>query len=92
MTHVFIGLNSIIMPNVVIGDNVVIAAGSIVTKNIESNQVAGGSPAKFLSSFDSYVDKLALTTDDYPWKHLLGKNKYKHAKEIRSLRERYFES
>lgn len=39
--NVFIGLNSIIMPGVTIGDNCVIAAGSVVTKSIPSGEVWG---------------------------------------------------
>lgn len=38
----FIGANSIILPEVEIGDNCIIAAGSIVTKSIPSNEVWGG--------------------------------------------------
>ena len=34
------------MPNVTIGDNVVIGAGSVVTKDIPSNTVAIGNPCK----------------------------------------------
>jgi acetyltransferase-like isoleucine patch superfamily enzyme len=44
----FIGCNSIILPGVTIGDEVVVAAGSVVTKNIESNCLVGGNPAKVI--------------------------------------------
>ena len=36
----------IILPGVTIGDNVVIGAGSIVTKDISSNKIAFGNPCK----------------------------------------------
>ena len=55
--NVNIGWNAIIMPNVKIGDNVVIGAGAIVTKNIPSNTVACGIPAKIIESIDEYYDK-----------------------------------
>ncbi len=55
--NVFIGINSIILPSVEIGDNVVIAAGSVVTKNIASNSVVGGNPAKFIKSVEEYKVK-----------------------------------
>jgi acetyltransferase-like isoleucine patch superfamily enzyme len=45
----FIGSGAIILGNVRIGDNVIIAAGSVVTKNIPSNCFAGGIPAKVIS-------------------------------------------
>lgn len=44
----FIGTGSIILKGVNIGDKSVIAAGSIVTKDIPSNEVWGGNPIKFL--------------------------------------------
>jgi acetyltransferase-like isoleucine patch superfamily enzyme len=42
----FIGANSIILPGVVIGDEVIVAAGAIVTKNVPSNTIVSGNPAK----------------------------------------------
>lgn len=44
----FIGMNSIILPNVKIGNNAVIGAGSIVTKNIPNNVIVAGNPAKII--------------------------------------------
>ena len=44
----WIGANSIILPGVTIGNNVVIGAGSVVTKDIPDNVVAVGSPAKII--------------------------------------------
>ena len=56
--NVFIGLKTIIMPNVKIGDNVIIGAGSIVTKNVPSNSVVAGVPAKFIKDINSYKEKI----------------------------------
>ena len=39
---------AIIMPGVVIGDGAIIAAGAVVTKDVEPWTVVGGNPAKFL--------------------------------------------
>lgn len=44
----YIGINSIILPGVKIGNEVIIGAGSIVTKNIPSNCIAVGNPAKVI--------------------------------------------
>lgn len=55
--RVFIGFNSTILPGITIADNCVIAAGSVVTKNIDVPGVYGGNPAKFICSIDSYVDR-----------------------------------
>ena len=46
--NVWIGGNVCVMPGVTIGDNVVIGAGSVVTKDIPSNVVAVGNPCKTL--------------------------------------------
>ena len=39
---------SIILPGVVIGDGVVVAAGAVVIKDVEPWTVVGGNPAKFI--------------------------------------------
>ncbi len=46
----FIGCGSIIMPNITIGDQVIVGAGSVVTKDIPPNSIVGGNPAKVLKS------------------------------------------
>ena len=55
--HVFIGSGSIILPNVSIGTKTVIAAGSLVNKSLPGNGVYGGVPARYLGSFDAFVEK-----------------------------------
>lgn len=55
--NVFIGINSIILPNVTIGDNVVIGAGSIVTESIPSDSVVCGIPAKKIKNIDLYYEE-----------------------------------
>ena len=55
--NVFIGFNSTILPGVTIGDNVVIGAGSIVTKDIPSNSVVAGNPAKVIGDIDKLYNK-----------------------------------
>ena len=44
--YVFIGPRAIILPGVTIGDGAVIAAGAIVTKDVDSKSVVAGVPAK----------------------------------------------
>lgn len=57
MDNVFIGLGSIILPGVKIGPNAIVAAGSIVTKDVPPGTVVGGSPAKVIGQFDDVVRK-----------------------------------
>ena len=54
--NVFIGAESVVLPNVTIGDNVVIGANSTVTKDIPSNSVYAGNPAKFICTIDEYIE------------------------------------
>ncbi len=44
----FIGNNAIIMPGIRIGNQVVIGAGSVVTKDIPDNCIAAGNPARVI--------------------------------------------
>jgi len=45
---VWIGTNSIILSGVKIGRGAVVAAGSVVVKNVECYSIVGGNPAKFI--------------------------------------------
>ena len=49
---VWIGSGAIVLPGVTIGDNSVIAAGSVVTKNVPENSVYGGNPAKLIKKIE----------------------------------------
>lgn len=49
---VWIGGNCTILPGVTIGNNVVIAAGAVVTKDIPDNCLAGGVPAKVIKEIE----------------------------------------
>jgi len=55
--RVFIGYNSIILCNVRIGNDVIVAAGSIVTKDIPDNSIVAGNPAKIIGKTSDYLEK-----------------------------------
>lgn len=44
----WIGAGATILPGVTVGENAVVAAGAVVTKNVEPNTVVGGNPAKII--------------------------------------------
>ena len=49
---VWIGGRAVICPGVTIGNNVVVAAGAVVTKDVPDNVVVGGNPAKIIKSIE----------------------------------------
>lgn len=49
---VWVGSNSTILQGVTIGDNAIVAAGSVVTKDIPTNVIVGGVPAKFIRNIE----------------------------------------
>lgn len=55
--YVYIGANALIMPGVTIGNNVLVAAGSVVTKSVPSGFVVAGNPAKIICSIDEYYKR-----------------------------------
>lgn len=55
--NVFVGMNSTILKGVTIGDNVIIGANSLVNKDIPSNVVIAGNPAKIIMSIEQYYNK-----------------------------------
>ena len=44
----WIGAGATILPGVSVGENAVVAAGAVVTKDVDANTVVGGNPAKFI--------------------------------------------
>lgn len=58
---VFIGTNSVIMPGVQIGNEVIIAASAVVTKSIPSGSIVGGNPAKIIGQYADYKNKALAT-------------------------------
>lgn len=57
MDDCFIGANSTIMPNVRIGPKAIVAAGSMVTKDVPPGEIWGGVPAKCIGYFDDLLKK-----------------------------------
>ncbi len=50
----WIGGGAIILPGITIGDNVVVGAGSVVTKDLPSNVVAVGNPCRILREVNEH--------------------------------------
>lgn len=49
---VWIGMGTIVLKGVTIGDNTIVAAGSVVSRSLPANVIAGGSPAQVIRPLD----------------------------------------
>lgn len=61
----FIGIEAIILPGIRIGDEVIIGAGTVVTKDIPSNSVVVGNPGKILPKKISMSNRAVLAEYKY---------------------------
>jgi acetyltransferase-like isoleucine patch superfamily enzyme len=50
--NAWIGAAATILPGVTIGENAIVAAGAVVSRNVPANTVVGGVPAKFIKTID----------------------------------------
>ena len=66
--NVMIGADSTIMYDVKIGPNAIVAAGSVVTKDVPEGTIVGGNPAKVIGKFEDFVIKRNKKTEQRPEK------------------------
>lgn len=66
--NVFIGSNTTIMYGTRIGPNAIVAAGSVVTKDVPPGEIWGGVPARKIGMFDELMDK-RKNLKEYPYKY-----------------------
>jgi acetyltransferase-like isoleucine patch superfamily enzyme len=90
---VWIGTKSMILPSVKIGDGAVVAAGSVVTKNVEPYSIVGGVPAKLIRyRFNEDTIKILLKSkwwsmEDKDIKELYHKLGYNSVNNIDDVNE-----
>jgi acetyltransferase-like isoleucine patch superfamily enzyme len=53
-----IGTGSTILANITIGENAIVGAGSVVTKDVPANTIVAGSPARVFRKIDSAVEAI----------------------------------
>lgn len=66
--NVMIGANSTILYDVKIGPNALVAAGSVVTKDVPEGVVVGGNPARIICTIDEFTKKRYEKLKDRPEK------------------------
>ena len=74
---VWLGGSVVVCPGVTIGDNVVIGAGSVVTKDIPSNCVAAGNPCRVIREITDEDKRYYFRRqeiDDEAWEDVCNKN------------------
>lgn len=64
--NVFIGTDVKILYDVKVGDNVIIAAGTLVNKDVPPNSVWGGIPGRLIGSFDEYLSRRRAFHVEHP--------------------------
>jgi acetyltransferase-like isoleucine patch superfamily enzyme len=69
--NVFVGYGAIIMPNVTIGPNAIVAAGSVVTKDVPEGTIVGGVPASVISDFAGHINRIRARSRALPWYSLI---------------------
>lgn len=77
----FVGARSTILPGVEIGDFCIVAAGSVVTKDIPAGEVWGGVPAHYIMKTERYAKKCLEETPIYD-KREFERNKKKELMRI----------
>ena len=50
--NAWIGARAVILPGVTVGENAVVAAGAVVTKDVAANTVVGGNPARVIRKLE----------------------------------------
>lgn len=81
MDNCFIGYRSIIMPGVTIGPDAVVAAGSVVTRDVPASSVVAGVPARVLMTVENYAQRCMRACPEYdPMKY--RQDKRRHLLEI----------
>lgn len=62
--NVWIGAGATILPGVTIGDNAVVGAASVVTKDVEANTIVAGNPAKLIKVIPPKLESRSQNIND----------------------------
>jgi carbonic anhydrase/acetyltransferase-like protein (isoleucine patch superfamily) len=71
--NVFIGMGSLILPNVTIGNDCIVGANSVVTKSVPDGSIVAGNPARLVSKTENFL--LRAQQRSLKIGHLTGKDK-----------------
>ena len=74
--YTYIGEGSKIMPGVTIGNDVIIGAGSVVTKSVPDGKIVAGNPARIVGETAEFVEKIKFYNVDSKGMRSEQKKKY----------------
>ena len=76
--NVYIGYGCIVLPDVTIGSNAIVCAGSVVRSDVAEGDVVAGVPAVRVGRFDMSVAMLKAKNQRFPWRPLIEKRNAEH--------------
>jgi acetyltransferase-like isoleucine patch superfamily enzyme len=88
--NVFVGFGAIILPDVTIGPNAIVSAGSVVRSDVAEGDVVAGVPAKRVGRLEMSVAMLKAKNKEFPWRHLIEQRagEYDATMETKLVRQR----
>ena len=93
--NVYIGYGAIILPDVKIGPNAIVSAGSVVRSDVAEGDIVSGVPAKRAGRLEFSVALLKAKNEGFPWRHLIEQRPLDYhpadmEEELVRMRVRYF--
>lgn len=65
--NVFIGAHAMVLPGVAIGDEAIVAAGCVVTRDVEAGAIVAGNPARVIGNVSDYIAKQRQELEQGPF-------------------------
>jgi acetyltransferase-like isoleucine patch superfamily enzyme len=69
--NVYLSEACIIQPNVTIGPNAIVSAGSVVNRDVAEGMIVAGIPAKPVGTIAMYLEILKAKNEHFPWRALI---------------------